>query len=580
MRCFPISLVGDFGNAFLKNAMPASVSQLGGFCPRFFRGFLCLAAVLAGFGEPAFSQDILIFRPVNNARTEVKTPTIVFEVEASAFSPILELKINGKVQRITPATSVAAKTPLFLKPGKNTILVEVRTADASESREFPILLKLPGVVEEVAEKKKAFLFIAVLGAQFSDNALKVSPGNEPISAVRSFLILIPSYDWVLSKRSTLKFQAILSRDQQDKSECEKQSSVVPAIVNLPPGTSEITPETSDTLVRTSELFSPAEHCTNLLTDEEIAFSQVAASWIVNFNEKDSWTLGIGYNLIGAQFDNFADYKVAKERDGLLFTSFQKGFGSDNFFDLALELKVQKQDELKVKDLDRQIENATAQEGDLLKFPKLRKLQAQRGAFDPLDSTYNPDDLGDADVYTLKAKMEAGFLIFRGKLQAAYSVTDALGKFKDKATSRLSAEIGLPLGKLILGLGVRGRRNTFKEIDTRLFRNGTPREIATPTTQEQKTLLALEESTGTNPQSIWRLKEPKEETLITAFFTAILPLSDSWIVSLEALSEEQTTNVYFPGPRAAALFPEEEYKHPFPSGEYKNSAVSTSLIFIF
>ncbi|MCH7477768.1 MAG: hypothetical protein IIA14_06670, partial [SAR324 cluster bacterium] len=258
----------------------------------------------------------------------------------------------------------------------------------------------------------------------------------------------------------------------------------------------------------------------------------------------------------------------------LFTYFQKGFVSDNVFDLALELKVQKQDQLKVKDLDRQIENATAQEGDLLKFPKLDKLEAQRLA------ASNPDDLGDADVYTLKANMEAGFLIFRGKLQAAYSVTDALGKFKDKATSRLSAEIGLPLGKLILGLGVRGRRNTFKEIDTRLFRKGTPREIATPTTQEQSTLTALEQSTGTNPQSIWRLKEPKEETLITAFFTAILPLSDSWIVSLEALSEEQTTNVYFPGPRAAALFPGEEYKHPFPSGEYKNSAVSTSLIFIF
>jgi len=502
---------------------------MGGFCPRFFRGFLCLAAVLAGFGEPAFSQDILIFRPVNNARTEVKTPTIVFEVEASAFSPILELKINGKVQRITPTSSVAVKTPLFLKPGKNTILVEVRTADASESREFPILLKLPGVVEEVAEKKKAFLFITVLGAQFSDNALKVSPGNEPISAVRSFLILIPSYDWVLSKRSTLKFQAILSRDQQDKSECEKQSPLAPAASSV--GPTGVSPD------------SPQAVCQGQLTGEEIAFSQLAASWIVKFNEKDSWTLGMGYNLIEAQFDNFADYKVAKERDGLLFTSFRKGFGSDNFFDLALELNVQKQDELKMEDLERQIAGETDP-------TRKQSLEARRLA------ALNPDDLGDADVYTLKANLEAGFLIFRGKLQAAYSVTDALGKFKDKATARLSAEIGLPMGKLTLVLGVRGRQNVAKEIDSRLFQAEAPANIATLPEAEQ---------------SFWKLDQPKEDTLVTAFLTAILQISDSWIVSLEALSEEQTTNVSFPGKGAAV---------PFPSGEYKNSAVSTSVIFIF
>ena len=217
--------------------------------------------------------------------------------------------------------------------------------------------------------------------------------------------------------------------------------------------------------------------------------------------------------------------------------------------MALELKVQEQDKLKVADLERQI----ALETDEV---KKQQLKAQRGAFDPLDPAYNPDDLGDADVYTLKAGMEAGFLIFRGKFQAAYTVIDALGKFKDKTTSRLSAEIGLPLGKLILGLGVRGRQNVVGEIDSRLFKKGAPANIATLPEADQK---------------FWKLDQQQKDTLVTAFFTVILQLTDSWIVSLEALTEEKTTNVSFPEKGAAV---------PFPSGEYENSAVTTSLIFIF
>ena len=70
-------------------------------------------------------QDFLIIRPMGNNKSVVSAREFIFEVEASAFEPILEVKINGEVQDIAQKSWVSvkklsnyklAKTKLSWKP--------------------------------------------------------------------------------------------------------------------------------------------------------------------------------------------------------------------------------------------------------------------------------------------------------------------------------------------------------------------------------------------------------------------------------------------------------------------------------
>ena len=69
----------------------------------------------------------------------------LFEVEISAFAPLLEVRINGRRSDTPGNTWALLKTPQFLHPGKNRILVEAATRSDRVSREFIIeLRRLPG----------------------------------------------------------------------------------------------------------------------------------------------------------------------------------------------------------------------------------------------------------------------------------------------------------------------------------------------------------------------------------------------------------------------------------------------------
>ncbi len=117
---------------------------------------LVVICVLFPASAIAQRENILIFRPLD-ANREIYTENedgllivsggrvFMFEVEISAFAPLLEVRINGRRSDTPGNTWALLKTPQFLHPGKNRIVVEAATRSDRVSREFIIeLRRLPG----------------------------------------------------------------------------------------------------------------------------------------------------------------------------------------------------------------------------------------------------------------------------------------------------------------------------------------------------------------------------------------------------------------------------------------------------
>ncbi len=415
------------------------------------------------------AADILIVRPLDNNQTESKKRKILFEVEVSSFDPVLKIAINGKAMRIKPAPTVRVKRRLTLKKGTNKIRVDVTTEFETASKVFEIRYrrKKKGPVEA---KKDPFQLITLLGAQESSNALKVNSENPEnpqtaTSARRSFLILIPRYDWALNKASTLRFQGVVSRDILACTDTQEQCRK---------GTDDPTTEELDTI--------PGTENENLLKGQQIAFTQVTANWIRNTSKLNSWSLGIGYNLISLIEDSIATGDDKKEHDLFLSSTMHRGLGAKSFYEVGLELKSQ---EVTTEPVDATIIDETS--GEPITVPA--------------------GDLNeDALTTTLQGTLEGPVFGLKGKLKGSFARVDTEGKLKVKDVQKLSAGITIPMGTFILGLGVKASKNKFKE----------PNPIAG----------------GVKP----------EQTLISPNVTATWAISRSWIVTAEYLTESQSSNV--------------------------------------
>ena len=244
---------------------------------------ICLfsALPLARLAPEAQAQDILIVRPLNNNQTVATKQEIDFEVVVSSFAPVIEVKFNGEPQPLDPAPTVIVSKSMRLERGINTILVQVATEFETAEKEFEIRFGKP-------EKKKRpnFQLITMLGAQQKSNPLKLKDGE--IAGTRTFLVLVPRYDWFFGKRDTLRLQSIIARDSYDKEE---------------------------------------------LAAEEVALTQLTLRWIDGNGKNDLWTLGVGYDSIVTE--------TADATDAFLFTDFRWGFGEGpSYFEFGLEWKQQ------------------------------------------------------------------------------------------------------------------------------------------------------------------------------------------------------------------------------------------------
>ena len=273
--------------------------------PRSWRVFFALLLAMAASPavQSAWAQDILIFRPVDNAPRVVKTSLINFQVQIEAFSTIKQVRINGEAQQVSPGNAMLVSKQVSLKDGQNKFLVEVITESESASQEFLIILRSAQAKADKAketekpdkEDKSRFSIIALLGQQSIANTMKVPDDQEPTPSSKGFLVAIPAYDLSLAKDSSLKFQSILYRDQYDKEE---------------------------------------------LSAMAVAFTQISMAWINKLAAKDEWALGIGWNFISTQYDTLVNAEIHQEDDTYFFASIAQAFAGDYTYDLYAELKNQ------------------------------------------------------------------------------------------------------------------------------------------------------------------------------------------------------------------------------------------------
>ncbi len=104
----------------------------------------------------AAAQSLLIIRPLDNAAAVFyeDDPSLLivpggrmyrFRVEITAFSPLLEVRINGTRERTPRKTWAVLEKVLLLRFGENRIRVDARSQTEEASKEFVIELKpLPG----------------------------------------------------------------------------------------------------------------------------------------------------------------------------------------------------------------------------------------------------------------------------------------------------------------------------------------------------------------------------------------------------------------------------------------------------
>lgn len=256
---------------------------------------LLLAAVLAGASgsvraqQPAAS-DIAIYRPSDRNEQTVNTPRYVFAAEVSAFAPITSVSINGRQVQTPGTTYTTVQVGLRLKPGENRVVVEATTEYETARREFVIRLKYRDQPEAA---RKRLQVIAMVGAQHNSNPLQVPDDAEETPGVRTFVLVVPRYDFRLGSADDLRLGAIIARDTYDD---------------------------------------------EALAQQEVAFTQLTLTWLHGRPKDGQFQLGTGYNRVDLEADTLLAGKTHVESDVLLFTAWRRDFGQDGTWEAGLNLR--------------------------------------------------------------------------------------------------------------------------------------------------------------------------------------------------------------------------------------------------
>ncbi|MCZ6557070.1 MAG: hypothetical protein O7A69_04745 [SAR324 cluster bacterium] len=242
---------------------------------------------------------------------------------------------------------------------------------------------------------------------------------------------------------------------------------------------------SDERLSLQSIISRDQYGKQELKSEEVAFTQIRISMISALEKGQFLTLGGGYNRIDLGFAAALTGKQPAQRDYFVFSSLRFGLQAPaELIDLTLEFK--------------------------------------RRAFRRAVTDSDRDENGF--VITFRGELRAELFAFKSRTKVSFATLDAKGKLKDKFETRLSEELSRPFGNLLLGFGLRLRRNAFLAEDAQ-FGGRTP-----------------------------------TENLLTYFVNGGYPLSRSWILGAEFLYQSQDSNV--------------------PESQYRNMALSTSAIYVF
>ena len=244
------------------------------------------------------AEETLIYRPADQVEQTVTTPRYLFQVNISAFAAVEEVRINGIVVAKPKQNFVALKQNIKLKPGRNQIVVEALVQGKSSKQVFPITLKLPKQAEAyleggAGEAEEGFHMVSMFGIRHASNSTLLPEDLPALPGTRGVLLLVPSYDYSLSKNSTLRTQLIISR--------EKYKNPDQAMM-------------------------------------AVEFTQLAGMWLKGAPTSGQFQMSMGINAIDQKYRTIlqGDYRV--ENDQFATLGYQKATSGGSVWNLGLEVK--------------------------------------------------------------------------------------------------------------------------------------------------------------------------------------------------------------------------------------------------
>ena len=262
---------------------------------------LILTALFAPFLQVrAQTQEILIYRSADRMEQSVTAPGYRFKAELSAFAPLKAVRINGKAVAHPRETFAVVETSLVLKPGRNRIVVEAEAGNQTARQEFLITLKLPGTVEALiegdpAEPEEGFHLVSMLGTQRNSNPARVPPEQKPEVGWRGYYVLVPRFDWAISKGSMLRFQGIVAREAY---------------------------------------YAKKDH------GLEVEFTQATTQWIQGAPENGEWQTALGVNIVDQRYRTLMQGRFRVEQDTFFGLGYRRAGTGAAMWGVGLEIKRQ------------------------------------------------------------------------------------------------------------------------------------------------------------------------------------------------------------------------------------------------
>ncbi len=183
--------------------------------------------VLSFLGETSiFAQGILIFSTThsNTESSELTEAQGILKVTVSTFTPILELKVNEKIQTPQYETKTQLEIPYTLEKGKNEFEIYVKTEAAEASKEFELnLLDADELAQKKKGGKKSYKIDTMVYIQSTDNAQKTSDDKE---AGQKLGILATPYYWLqLGKKSNIEINGVFLREKFSDSDMADEETI-------------------------------------------------------------------------------------------------------------------------------------------------------------------------------------------------------------------------------------------------------------------------------------------------------------------------------------------------------------------
>jgi hypothetical protein len=136
-----------------------------------------------------------------------------FTVTISAFSPLRSIVINEQTQPLDNGSfDVTYSLPYELEIGENYFDLEVETEATRIEREIIIFRETEAIKKPTP--KPPFQLITIVGHTEDTNSGSAPDGAEKIRALKSNMVLVPSYSHYINYRNTFDIKGLITTDRQ------------------------------------------------------------------------------------------------------------------------------------------------------------------------------------------------------------------------------------------------------------------------------------------------------------------------------------------------------------------------------